>query len=126
MKRIWTEKELVDNFSILPLELELMKSKRGKDKLGFAVMLKYFAHELQFPKNRSNIPVKVINFIAKQLLIDPLKINTYQFSSRNTTRHRSEIKEFFNFRDISVQDADVIRDWMIEDEECYDECAKQS
>ena len=44
VKANWEHDELIENWTLLPQELELVKNKVGANKIGFAVLLKYFQH----------------------------------------------------------------------------------
>jgi hypothetical protein len=42
VKANWDTEELIENWTLLPQELELVSSKVGANQIGFAVLLKYF------------------------------------------------------------------------------------
>ena len=46
VKANWDTEELIENWTLLPQELELVKNKVGANQIGFAVLLKL--------KNRTN------------------------------------------------------------------------
>jgi hypothetical protein len=48
--------ELIENWTLLPQELELVKTKIGGNQLGFALLLKYFQLFARFPDAVSSIP----------------------------------------------------------------------
>lgn len=56
MKRQWTADELAEHWTLHPQELDLLANKSGATRLGFAVLLKYFQYEGQFPPHKSDIP----------------------------------------------------------------------
>ncbi|BAZ70819.1 transposase (plasmid) [Fischerella sp. NIES-4106] len=41
--------ELVENWTLVPQELELVKKKVGAGQIGFAILLKYFQIMARFP-----------------------------------------------------------------------------
>ena len=49
VKANWDNEELIENWTILPQELELVSSKVGANQIGFAVLLKYFLSLCSFP-----------------------------------------------------------------------------
>ena len=42
MKREWTDLELAEHWTLLPVEAALLANKTGPTRLGFAVLLKFF------------------------------------------------------------------------------------
>jgi hypothetical protein len=66
VKRNWNEEELIEHFTLLPDELYLaMGNKIEGNRLGFAVLLKYFQQEARFPYKKQDIPKVVMEYIAK-------------------------------------------------------------
>ena len=66
MKRHWGTDELVEHWTLLPRETELLTNKTGATRLGFAVLLKFFQLEAYFPQQASAVPTVVVEFIAKR------------------------------------------------------------
>ena len=56
-----TEEELIENWTLLPQELELVRNKVGANKIGFAVLLKYFQLFARFPNSSKEVPDLVIS-----------------------------------------------------------------
>ena len=67
MKRIWSSDELNEHWRLAFNELDLTKQKRGANRLGFALLLKFFEYEGRFPFEKNEIPSCVQAFIAEQL-----------------------------------------------------------
>lgn len=112
MKRNWELDELIDHFILMPDEQELIQLKRGNTRLGFAVMFKFFQYEARFPHTKSEIPKKVIEYIAKQLEMNPDIFSEYVWTGRTITYHRSEIRNYFEFREATLQDVDLMIHWL--------------
>ena len=86
MKRNWTLDELVESWTLLPLELELVGNKSGPTRLGFALLLKFFALEARFPAAKNEIPRIVIAHVAKQVAVPPTTTSaTTGAAGRSTT-----------------------------------------
>jgi hypothetical protein len=66
MKRHWGTDELVEHWTLLPRETELLTNKTGATRLGFAVLLKFFQLEAYFPQQASAVPTVVVEFVAKR------------------------------------------------------------
>ncbi|MBE9170565.1 Tn3 family transposase [Pleurocapsales cyanobacterium LEGE 06147] len=79
VKPHWETEELIENWTLLPQELELVKTKVGGNQIGFALLLKYFQLFARFPDAVSSIPKIIISYIANQIArISPKLIKTYR------------------------------------------------
>ena len=65
MKRIWSEDELQEHWSVSTEEQALLARKTSRGQLGFALLLKAFALETRFPRDRADLPPAVIEESAK-------------------------------------------------------------
>ncbi|MBW4430957.1 MAG: DUF4158 domain-containing protein [Pelatocladus maniniholoensis HA4357-MV3] len=70
MKRHWEVDELIEHWTLLPNEITMLANKTGANRLGFAVLLKFFQYETKFPSSHSDIPSTVVDYIAKQVGAD--------------------------------------------------------
>lgn len=52
MRRAWDTEALVEQFTILPQEQVLFEGKPESNRLGFAVLFKFFQLEARFPRNK--------------------------------------------------------------------------
>ncbi len=112
MKRIWTLEEIIDHFTFLPNESALIGNKTGETRLGFGVMFKFFQYEARFPNHKNEIPKEIIEYIAKQLDVAPFIFDKYDWQGRNIKYHRSQIRTFFGFKEATMEDVQVIKDWL--------------
>ena len=60
MKRNWQPEELIEHWTLIPSELELLIKKTATNRLGIALLLKYFQYEGRFPTSKAEIPRDVI------------------------------------------------------------------
>lgn len=68
MKRNWSQLELEEQFTLFPHEINLIMSKRtNANRLGFAILLKYFQQEARFPNDKQDIPTAVVQYVANQI-----------------------------------------------------------
>jgi hypothetical protein len=104
MKKHWQLDELIDHFTLIEPEKQLVESKYSNTQLGFAVLMKCFQHEARFPAKPSDVPKAVINFISKQLKIPSDMFVQYSWSSRTIKNHRNEIRKLYGFREGTLQD----------------------
>ena len=61
VKPNWDTEELIENWTLLPQELELTKKKVGGNRIGFALLLKHFQLFAYFPEDKSSISQVVIS-----------------------------------------------------------------
>ncbi|MCB8972602.1 MAG: Tn3 family transposase [Ardenticatenaceae bacterium] len=114
MKTQWNIDELEAQFTLLPPEIEWLDVKaKAYNRLGQAMMLKYFQQEGRFPEESRNVPATILDFIAQQLEIDPAAINEYKWDGRTARDYKRAIREMYGFRANSVTDQDELRDWLI-------------
>ncbi|WP_088225402.1 Tn3 family transposase [Desulfosporosinus sp. FKB] len=112
MKRNWELDELIEHFTFLPHELQQIGNKAGETRIGFAVLFKFFQYEARFPTNKYEVPKAVISYIAKQIDSSQELYAKYDWAGRSITYHRTQIREFFGFREDTVHDAHEITDWL--------------
>ncbi len=120
MKRQWNSEELVEHFTLLADESILLDNLSGSNRLGFALLLKFFQIEARFPLTKQEIPKSVVSYMAKQVDVSPRAIKEYSFSGRTIECHRSQIRQFFGFRETTVEDAFELTKWLQEKVLAYD------
>ena len=114
VKPDWETEELVENWTLLPTELELVNNKVGANQIGFAVLLKYFELMARFPDSSAEIPDVIISYIASQLKADSKLYSQYNWQGRSIKNHRAEIRKLFGFRTASISDSEEISNWLID------------
>jgi hypothetical protein len=113
MKRTWDIEELVEHFTLLPQDMDLLANKTGPTRLGFAVLLKYFQYEARFPTAKQDVPKPILNYLANQLNLSPELYHQYDWTGRTITYHRTQIREHFSFRETTMADAEEMTAWLI-------------
>jgi TnpA family transposase len=115
MKHNWTLDELIDNWTLLPNELELVNSsKADHNRLVFTLLLKYFQIEGKFPRHQREIPQTAVNYVARQLKISPHVFQQYDWRGRTSVNQRREIRSFLGFREATTDDVEVVSLWLQE------------
>ena len=114
VKPHWDVEELIENWTLLPQELELVKNKVDANQIGFAVLLKYFQIFARFPEETTKIPDTIISYIASQLETDAQLFSQYNWQGRSLKNHRAEIRALFGFRTAKISDSEAISKWLIE------------
>ncbi|MEO0739847.1 MAG: Tn3 family transposase, partial [Cyanobacteria bacterium J06649_12] len=114
MKRKWTTEELVEHWSLSPSELDLVLRKKGSNRLGMALLLKFFQWEGAFPRYKHEIPRCVQRFVAAQLGVSIADYQAYDWTNRAAKYHRTEIRDLLGFRPVTNADSDIMLQWLIE------------
>ena len=112
VKANWDTEELIENWTLLPAELNLVGNKVGANQIGFAVLLKYFQTFARFPDSPQEIPDAIISYIAQQLQIPSTSYSDYDWQGRSITNHRAAIRKLFGFRVAKVTDGKEMVDWL--------------
>lgn len=112
MKNLWKPGELEEHFTLLPAERELLGNRRGATRLAFAVFLKYFQYEARFPNNTRDIPVSIVEHLAKQVAVSAEQFYDVNWNSRSMKYIRSEIRLDLGFREATVEDGEKLSRWL--------------
>jgi hypothetical protein len=119
MKRQWEPEELIEQFILTPAELALLPedvtNANPSNRLGFAVLLKFFQAESRFPQHPVEVPKAVVAFIAQQLDLAEEDYRRYPWSGGRFKAHRNQIRTFFGFKPIAQPDKQRMKTWLIEE-----------
>ncbi len=115
VKQNWDTEELIENWTLLPQELELAKKKVGGNQIGFALLLKHFQLFAYFPEDQSSISQIIISYIASQVNLPESSYSDYDWQGRSAKVYRVEIRRLFNFKVASVQDSEEMVTWLIDE-----------
>jgi TnpA family transposase len=103
-------------FNLCEDELALAKTKNtDKNKLGFAVLLKYFQLESHYPKHIKYVDPSMLNCIANQLNILPSCADEFDWEGRSTKRFRKEIRNLLGYKKSSAKDINKLKLWLIKE-----------
>ncbi len=115
VKPNWDTEELIENWTLLPQELELVKKKIGGNQIGFALLLKHFQLFAYFPEDKSSIPQVVISYIASQINLPESCYFDYDWQGRSAKSYRVDIRRLFNFKVASIKDSEEMITWLIDE-----------
>ena len=113
MVREFDQDELIDRWTLVGAELELVSGKRGATRLGFALLLRFYTERGRFPRGRGEIPDGAVGYVARQVGVTSTDIAFYEWSGRTIEYHRAQIRKALGFRECSVADAEVAVDWLV-------------
>jgi hypothetical protein len=106
--------EVVDHFTLVGDELDLLRNKSGATRLGFAALLKFLLWRGRFPRAAHELPDDAVAHLARQVSVPAGELGSFEFASRTAQRHRSEIPAYTGFRECSVPDAETLASWLAE------------
>jgi Domain of unknown function (DUF4158) len=106
--------ELVEHWTLLDGDRELVAGKRGASRLAFALMLKFYARHGRFPDSDGDLPGEVVEFVARQVQVAPEQMRGYEFAGRTVEYYRAQIRGQFGFRECTVEDAQALQAWLAE------------
>ncbi|MEO3891881.1 DUF4158 domain-containing protein [Nonomuraea sp. B5E05] len=80
--------ELVEHWTILDEERELISGKRGATRLAFGILLKFHTQHGRFPRGRSELADEAIEHVAKQVKVHEFKTKgpAYRTTVQTTLR----------------------------------------
>jgi len=110
--------ELVEHFTLVAGELELLRGKAGATRLGFGLLLKFLIWTGRFPRSVGELPDNAIKHMARQVGVPATQIGSYDWSGRQIKRHRMEIRRALGFRERSVAEAHTLTAWLAEHVAC--------
>ncbi|MGA7981297.1 MAG: DUF4158 domain-containing protein, partial [Chromatiaceae bacterium] len=112
MKRSWDEHELIEHWTLFEPEAALLANRTGTGKLAAAVLLKFFEFNGRFPRHHREVPAAVLDFLGKQLGVEPSSWFDYDLKGRSSKRDREQIRIFLGFRPITLDDGERLRRWL--------------
>ena len=113
MKRQWDIEELIEHFTLIQEDLDLLANKSGPTRLGFALLLKCFQYEGRFPHGKHEIPKDVVSYVAHQLKLNASIYAQYDWEGRTIKAHRTQIREQLEFREATALDTQEMTQWLI-------------
>ena len=113
MKRKWDNHELVERWTIDEDDRRFIRSKRGANRLGFALLLKFFQLKGSFPEQAFEISRVVRVFVADQLEVDEKVYRQYDWDGRAIKRHRVEIRQRYGFHRMGKAEFAPLRKWLV-------------
>src|SRR6266851_2942640 len=104
--------ELVEHWTVLAAERDLISGKRGATRLGFALVLKFYTRYGRFPRGPAELPDEVVEHLARQVKVPAADFGFYEWSGSAFDYHRKQIRDHLDFRECSVADAEKLTDWL--------------
>ncbi|MBA2712695.1 MAG: Tn3 family transposase [Rubrobacteraceae bacterium] len=114
MKRHWTREKLEEVWMLGPDGHALLSGKRGATRLGFAVLVRFFARRGRFPAPEE-IDEDAVEYVASQVDVPAAEYGNYDHHARTAEYHRAQVREAFGFRPATAGDAEELASWLLEE-----------
>ena len=102
----------MDYWLLTPVDEALIEAKSRANRLGFAVLLMFFRDRGRFPRIESEIDGNWVNELASRFNLEGELDHATIINGRTAERYRAEIRLRFGFREATVNDADMLTDWL--------------
>ena len=95
MRREWEPEELIDCWTLVDDDWELVAKKRGATRLGFALLFKFYELEGRFPRHAGEVPKPALGYIAAQVKVAAAAFSDYEWTGgRSTTTGRRSARRW--------------------------------
>ena len=81
--------ELVEHWTLVEDQRELVAGKQGATRLGFALLLKFYTRAGRFPRGRAELDDDAVAFVARQVGVPASDLGFYEWSGRTFKYHRA-------------------------------------
>jgi TnpA family transposase len=112
MRREWAPEDLLETWTLVAADWDLLANKVGATRLGFALMLKFFELEARFPSESAEVPAAAVDYVAAQVQVPAAQFQSYDWSGRSITYHRAQIRAVFGFREATREDERALTAWL--------------
>ncbi|WP_253905270.1 Tn3 family transposase [Arthrobacter sp. H14] len=106
---------LVDEWTLIGRDFDLLGQKPGPTRIGFALLLKFFEIEARFPDGPDDFGPESVVYVSEQVGVPPEDFGAYAWIGRTIERHRAEIRTVFGFREFSLADEAVLANWLAQE-----------
>jgi hypothetical protein len=103
MVRELDQDELIDRWTLVGDEQDLVAGKRGATRLGFALLLRFYTEQ-------GELPDAAVDYVGRQIGVQAAELAFYAWPGRTIEFHRGQIRGALGFREASVSDADKLDD----------------
>lgn len=107
-----SEEEPIERWALAPEELPLLVNMTGVTRLGFALLLRYFAGEGRFPKSKGEVPGQAVAYVGRHVGVPAEEYLRYDWRGRAIKYHRAQVRAHFGFREATVEDGEALAAWL--------------
>jgi TnpA family transposase len=116
VRREWDDlDDLIASWTLVDADQELLVRLHSGSRLSFALMLKFFEIDGRFPRHATEVPPAAVDFVARQLGIDPAGPLEFEVTGHGVDRYRAQIRDVLGFRVFTRGDEDKMIAWLAEE-----------
>ncbi|MET8383334.1 DUF4158 domain-containing protein [Streptosporangium canum] len=112
MRQDWEPEDLIEVWTLLEDDMKRLRNKSGANRLGFALLLKFFEVDARFPESVSDVPAAAVAYVAQQVKVPAQEWSSYDWHGKAIQRHRGEIRAAFGFRAGTEEDQEKLAEWL--------------
>lgn len=101
-------------FRLSPRDKQAVREQHGAaNKLGFALQLSTLRYLGWCPKEWTNLPEEVVNYLAQQLKVAPELMEKYGKREHTRTDHFRRAKEYLGFKEVKPKESEELEKWLL-------------
>ena len=100
---------MIESWTLIDSEKKLLEQRTKRNRLGFAILLKFFQIEARFPFFHKEAPKSALDFLADQIVVSTDLWFDYPLKNRTNKRDRKELRAYFGFRRATAEDSQHIQ-----------------
>jgi TnpA family transposase len=112
VRQEWLPEELIESWTLLKADWGLVGNKTGTTRLGFSLLLKFYAIEGRFPSYAEEVPAAAVDYMAGLVKVEPEAFAKYSWTDRQVKRHRKQIRDAFGTRPPTEADEEKWATWL--------------
>lgn len=112
MRQDWEPEDLIEVWTLLEDDMKRLRNKSGANRLGFAMLLKFFEVEARFPETVKEMPAAAVEYVAQQVKVPAEAWAAYDWQGKAVQRHRGEIRAAYGFRANTEEGQERLAEWL--------------
>lgn len=93
------EDELIESWTLVGEESGQVAGKRGATRLGFPLLLNFYAPYGRFPRGRGGLPDDAVAYFARQVGVPASDLGFDEWDGRTVEYHRAQVRKWRNAGD---------------------------
>lgn len=104
--------ELIESWTLLEADWELVAGKRAATRLGFSLLLKFYEIEGRFPAYPEEVPAAAVVYMAGLVKVDAALFSKYSWQGSTIEYHRAQVRGAFGTRPPTELDEEKWTRWL--------------
>ncbi|WP_405475468.1 DUF4158 domain-containing protein [Streptomyces sp. NBC_00009] len=113
MRQDWEPEDLIEVRTLLEDDMKRLRNKSGANRLGFAMLLKFFEVEARFPEAGREVPAAAVGYVAHAGEGAGGAVGGVRRQGDRIKRHRKEIRKAFGFRAGTEEDQERLAEAVV-------------